>query len=227
MPKGFVLHSLKDTKRHGFTEIHKRFLKADAGLTTTWARSVVISTQAARAEAILCNMLVEHNLPFLLLDHLPGVLTYAFPDSKIVKEVKCARTKSTAVVKSAIAPATHKMMISKANSSPAFSLLMDESTDRGVQKREGILIPYYNESSLHVETGFLMLQEVPEANASNLFQCLDFHMAQDGLSYDKLIGWNSDGASVMLGKCNSVASRLKAKQPSYPLCLPCIASHDW
>ena len=65
------------------------------------------------------------------------MLTHAFPDSKIAKELKCARTKSTAVVKSAIAPVTNKMMISKANSSPAFSLLMDESTDR---KREGTLI---------------------------------------------------------------------------------------
>ena len=65
---------------------------------------------------------------------------------------------------------------------------------------------YYDESSLHMETGFLGLQEVPEANASNFFECLDFHMVQDGLSYDRLIGWNSDGASIMLGKHNSVVS---------------------
>ena len=66
-------------------------------------------------------------------------------------------------------------------------------------------------------TGFLGLQEVSVANASNLFECLDFHITQDSLSYDKLIGWNSDGASVMLGKHNSVVSRLKAKQPNYML----------
>ena len=111
--------------------------------------------QATRTEAILCNMLVEHNLPFLLMDHLPGLLRHAFPDSKIAKEVKCARTKSTAVVKHAIAPATHKTMISMVNLSPAFSLLMAESTDRGVVKREGTLIRYYDESTLHIATGFL------------------------------------------------------------------------
>ena len=53
---------------------------------------------------------------------------------------------------------------------------------------------------------------VPQANASKLFECLDFHVIQAGLSYEKLIGWNSD-ASVMLGRCNSVVSRLKEKQP--------------
>jgi len=160
------------------------------------------------------------------MDHLPGLLSHAFPDSKIAKEFKCARTKSTAVVKHAIAPVAHKMMISKATLSPAFSILMDESTDRGVKKREGTLIRYYDESTLKVATGFLGLQEVPEANASNLFECLDFHIKQAGLGYEKMIGWNSDGASVMLGKRNSVVNRLKAKQPNlYVIHCICHVSH--
>ena len=47
-------------------------------------------------------------------------------------------------MKHAIAPAVHKTMISMINLSPAFSLLMDESTDRGVVKREGIMMnPLY------------------------------------------------------------------------------------
>ena len=186
----------------------------------------MVSMQASRAEAILCNMLVEHNLPFLLMDHLPGLLRHALPDSKIAKEVKCAQTKSTAVVKHAIAPATHKNMLSMVNLSPAFSLLMDESTDRGVVKGEGTLIRYYDEFTLQIATGILGLQEVPQANASNLFDCLDFHITQAGLSYKKLIGWNSDGASVMLGKCNSVVSRLKEKQPNlYVIHCICHVSH--
>ena len=123
---------LKDIKKHGSTESHLRLAKSDIGqqtLTKAWNKELMVSMQAARAEAVLCNMLVEHNLPFLLMDYLPGLLSHAFPDSKIAK--------STAVVKHAIAPATHKSMISMVNLSPAFSLLMDESTDRGVMKREG------------------------------------------------------------------------------------------
>ena len=185
----------------GLKDIKLRLVESDVGqqtLTKAWSKEVTVSMQAARAEAILCNMLVEHNLPFLLMDHLPGVLSHAFPDSKIfllmdhlpgvlshafpdskiTKEVMCARTKSTAVVKHGIAPAVHKIMISMVNILPAFSLLMDESTDRGVVKREGTLIRYCDESTLHIATGFLGLQQVPEANTSTsiLFECLDFHL---------------------------------------------------
>ena len=59
---------------------------------------------------------------------------------KLLRKVRCARTKSTAVIKNALAVAAHNIMIAKVKNSPEFSLLMDESTDRGVQKLEGTLI---------------------------------------------------------------------------------------
>ena len=82
---------MKDLKRRGESEAHIKLVKSCVGqqtLTSTWSASQRISGKAARAEAILCNMLVEHNLPFLLMDHLPGVIVHAFPDSKIAKELK-------------------------------------------------------------------------------------------------------------------------------------------
>ena len=57
---------------------------------------------------------------------------------------------------------------------------MDESTD---MKREGALIRYFDESTLHIATGFLVLQEVPEANASNLFECMLRFPHNTGWSY--------------------------------------------
>ena len=35
-------------------------------------------------------------------------------------------------------------------------------------------------------------------------ECLDLQISKDDLGYEKLVGWNSDGASVMLGSRNSV-----------------------
>ena len=129
---------------------------------------------------------------------------HAFPDSKIASEVKCARTKATSVVKHSIGPAVHKDKVACAKASPVFSLMMDESTDRGDVKRVGILIRFYDESSFRSKTGFWGLYDIPQANAANLFECLDLQISKDDLGYEKLVGWNSDGASVMLGSRNSV-----------------------
>ena len=107
---------------------------------STWRSSESSFSKATKGRGDLCNTLVEHNLPFLLMDNLPGVIVHAFPDSKIAKEVKCAKTKSTAVDKHTLAPAMHNAMIADVLISPAFSLMMDESTNRVEQKREGTLI---------------------------------------------------------------------------------------
>ena len=81
---------VRDLKRHSATEGHKKMSKShesQKSLQSAFANSRGTAAKSARAEVILANMLVEHNLPFLLMDHLPGVICHAFPD-------KSARTKT-------------------------------------------------------------------------------------------------------------------------------------
>ena len=76
-----VKGGIRDLKRHGETEVHKCNTRGSSGQQTllhSWNEAESVGRKAARAEAILCNMLVEHNLPFLLMDHLPGVICHAF-----------------------------------------------------------------------------------------------------------------------------------------------------
>ena len=40
---------------------------------STWSGSESTSSKAERAEAILCNTIVDHNISFLLMHHLPKV----------------------------------------------------------------------------------------------------------------------------------------------------------
>lgn len=88
------------------TSFRSKSHESQKSLQSAFANSRGTAAKSARAEVILANMLVEHNLPFLLMDHLPGVICHAFPDSTRT------RTKTTAIVKHALAPASHAMMVS-------------------------------------------------------------------------------------------------------------------
>ena len=72
-------------------------------------------------------------------------------------------------------------MVASVKASPAFSLMMNESTNRGDVKRVGILIRFYDESSFRSKTVFLGLYDIPQANAANLFECLDLEISKDEL----------------------------------------------
>ena len=62
---------------------------------------------------------------------------------------------------------------------------------------------------------FFALETVERATAEVLFQAIDKHFQLPlTLSYSNLVGLGTDGANVMLGRRNSVFSRLQTEQPS-------------
>ena len=64
-----------------------------------------------------------------------------------------------------------------------------------------------------VETTFLDICDVEDGTAS-IIECSLLHcLERYGLDISNLHGFESDGAAVMIGKNNGVATRLKARQP--------------
>ena len=58
-----------------------------------------------------------------------------------------------------------------------------------------------------------MFQEANIATGRNLFDCLNTSLLRNGISLSKLIGFGSDNANVMIGRRNSVWSRVQEQQP--------------
>ena len=54
---------------------------------------------AIRAETLMANFLVEHNIPFAAADHLSDLFKTMFPDSTIAANFASKRTKTTAIAR--------------------------------------------------------------------------------------------------------------------------------
>lgn len=96
-------------ERHSKTEKHMKNLESrdkSKKLTSFFQPSVSSSfeKQVAASELKLCAFVAEHNLPIAIMDHLPGLVANAAPDSKIASSVKCARTKATSLFKELMGP---------------------------------------------------------------------------------------------------------------------------
>ena len=101
---------LVDVRNHCGREKHKinvQSLKNQPRVTSTFSSSGE-SQAAIKAEVRLTNFLVQHNLPIATADHLCPLFREIFPDSRIAKSYKCARTKAAAILNEAIAPQCHK-----------------------------------------------------------------------------------------------------------------------
>lgn len=172
----------------------------------------ILNNQIKMAEIKLSSFVIEHNLSFNIMDHLCEVIHTMFPDSEIAKNVKCKRTKTRAIINNVIG-AYSCDVITGILQKQKFSLLIDESTDKGTVKHLALVARVFHENN--IQDYFLGLIPVPAATAQALYDEITGHFNKLNINYKQnLIGFAADGANVMMGIHNSVSTKLQADIPN-------------
>lgn len=165
-------------------------------------------------EIRLAAFVAEHNLPFLVMDHLPQLITSVCKDSAIAKKIACGRTKTSAIIRKVAGKQSFEDLteILKTNK---FSLIVDESTDIATKKHVCLVVRYYDTETNNVKDDFFMLIKLVEADASSLYRHICEAFTSKQIPYkENLIGFASDGANVMMGEHHSVKALLLKDVPS-------------
>ena len=174
--------------------------------------------QVRRAECVFIQFVAEHNLPFRVGDHFTKIARVMFPDSSIAKQFQCSRTKTSVLVRYGNGLFCHEKLIQRLTSnSPLvyYSLLVDESNDRGVEAKDMVvLVRFFDLSIMKAITRFLALPTANDGSAAALFMKIDECIQSQGLAYDQLISLNSNTRNTMKGRRNGVVRHLTDKQPN-------------
>lgn len=159
------------------------------------------------SELRLATFICEHDLPLRTVDHLPQLIQSMCPDSEIAKNMKCHRTKLTAMIKNVTGKYSSSHLIDHLKCSK-FSLIVDESTDKGCTKHLCMVARTLIDDK--IQDCFLGLIPVTDASAHSLYNSVINFFIEHRIPYkENMVGFGSDGANVMLGAHNSLASRLK------------------
>ena len=203
---------VNDVKKHVGTAKHQHSLREVSGQhdLATLFRSEVVD-QKTRADLLFANFIAEHNLSFMTADHFTRLAPLMFPDSKIAQDFRCARTKSTCIVKGALHPFFSDPIIKYCQSNP-FSILCDES-NKGDVKHLVIFVRMWSDILRKPVTRFLDMPVCNIATGEKLFECIDTVVSSRAIPWSNFVGFESDTCNVMMGKHNSVLSRVKGKQP--------------
>ena len=204
---------MSDIKRHFATAKHLDMAKVSNNNTSlrTFLRQSPIEESVTRAEVLFANFIAEHNLPFLLADHFTRLTSVMFPDSQIAKAFKSAHTKTTCIVNGALQPHFTKPVEKLCQENP-FSVLCDEGSDTD-DKNFAILVRLWDENVGKPVTRFLDMPICNIGTADKLFEAIDTALDERKILWSNVVGFESDTANVMVGKHNSVLSRVKSKQP--------------
>ena len=96
------------------------------------------------------------------------------------------------------------------------SILCDGATDVSMKEQEACYVRFCVKGDIAVK--FLSLETTATPNAANILNAIETSVQKYGglhleNFYSKLVGFGSDGASVMLGKKGGVASLMREKKP--------------
>ncbi|XP_062533289.1 uncharacterized protein LOC134202271 [Armigeres subalbatus] len=178
---------------------------------------VTNSSKVTEAELKISGWAVENNISFAAVDKLTGLLKTLDPDSKVFSKLTLGRTKATAVVNGVIAEVQHEELVEMMKISK-FSLIVDESTDIGAVKTLAMVIRMVEDNGnevFRVRDYFHKAVELHLANSQTIYNAIVQQLHEDGIDYKKhLVGFGSDGASVMMGSEKSVMRLLKNDCPA-------------
>lgn len=109
----------------------------------------------AYATILLPVFLAEHNLPFIICDHLIDLNKLMFPNSKIAAEMSMKRTKCTNIVNK-LGKFSNECLAEKLRKC-IFSIIVDESTDCSETKSLAIMTKYFDEEESGIKIAKLDL----------------------------------------------------------------------
>lgn len=148
----------------------------------------------------------EHDLPFTIAEHLPHFIQAVCPDSAVAKKLKCGRTKATAIVKNVTGRESFTQLIETLKQQK-FSLIVDESTDKGCIKHLCLLARTVMEDD--VKDCFLALIPVQDGSATTLHKNIVSFFEENNIPYkENMIGFGADGANAMFGPHHSLSTLL-------------------
>ena len=115
------------------------------------------------------------------------------------------------VVTGALYPHFNEPIVTLCQNNP-FSILCDEGNDND-DKNFAILIRLWDDQLGKPATRFLHMPVCNTGTADKLFDAIDLTLEERKIPWSNVVGFESDTTNVMVGKHNSVLSRVKSKQP--------------
>lgn len=205
--------SIAHIKRHEMSEKHKsccRKIESTPKITNFVIdeKSRKYKSDVFSGELKLAMFLHEHNLPFLLMDHLPKLLYSVCPDSEIAKGISSGRTKTTLITEQCLAPESLCEIKDQLEAGGGtFSLIIDETTDVSIKKSLAVVIRYCWKNK--AQDRFLALLQVKESTSEALCSAVLNLLAENNISPNKMVGFAADNAAVMMGQKSGVQKRLR------------------
>ena len=162
----------------------------------------------------LALVLGKHKMPFSSCSAFLEFARCADPKSVVFSRMPAGRDTITRRTQDLHQRVLKPTVVQGVMKSPCWCLIADESTDSSTHEQLSLFVRYINLQEQKVVEEFLEIKRiVGHPTAANLFtsvmECIEKEAADDSLPTEKLVGLNTDGASVMVSERGGLYGKFK------------------
>lgn len=176
-------------------------------LTKLFGQQSSTSNAISLAESTLVYFLVNHHLAYHTMDCTPKMLCKSFPDSEMIRSVKCARTKAEAIVNKVLGP--HSVQAALQNlEGVSCSGVCTDGSNHGNLKIFPVVIQYFDYRRGGLQAKFL------ELTSSETISSLIIDTATGLGIAEKCVAFGGDNINTNFGglgrgEGNNILTKLK------------------
>lgn len=209
------LGGITEINRHQLTVKHKQnasSVKKQPDIAKSFKKEDSLDNKIRAAEIRIAAFITEHNLPVATVDHLVKLIKEIGKYPEVIKGLTCGRTKCTSIIKN-VTGSFNKKTICDILKEKKFSIIIDESTDKGCTKHLAVVVRFRDNHITRDE--LLTLIPVVDCSAITMFSLIKEFFIRHNIPYkDNLIGFAADGANVMTDGKQSVSKLFKDEIPN-------------
>ncbi|XP_008186645.1 E3 SUMO-protein ligase KIAA1586-like [Acyrthosiphon pisum] len=212
--KSALKKHIKTTKHTKNSKSHANLIPANMMPRVLQQSSIEKKTKSA--ELRIAMFIVEHNIAHRTSDHLVSLIKTISSDCSdpdIINNIKCNRTKATALINNAVGSYGQEELV-KIMNNQSFSILIDESTDKSSIKTLAIIVRLMDINKFIVRDKFFSLTEIANGTAQGIYDAIKNVFEKHTIPYKtNMVGFASDGANTMFGSHHSVKTLLQNDIP--------------
>lgn len=162
-------------ERHVNTEKHRTNIRSSASSSKVTQyfvpREFMLTKKVNAAAGTLALHTVKHHQSYKSTDCSVGMMKQMFSNSDIAKNLKCARTKTEAIVNGVLAPHSLLKINETLKEIPFVSVATDASNHKA-EKMLPVVVQFFNLDGHGIETKLLDLSALPDETSETVAQLL-------------------------------------------------------
>lgn len=200
---------------HIRSQKHQKSVKVCSGtqdLTKLFGQQSSTSNAISLAEATLVYFLVNHHLAYRTMDCTPKMLCKNFPDSEMIRSVKCARTKAEAIVNKVLGPHSVQAALQNLEGVSCFGVCTDGS-NHGNLKIFPVVIQYFDYRQGGLQAKLLELTSIPDETSETISSLIIDTLTGLDIA-EKCVAFGGDNINTNFGglgrgEGNNILTKLK------------------